>query len=58
MGFGAQSLVEDVITGLFILLEDAIPAGDVVDLGGHVGIVEGMSIRSVRHRDLEGTFPG
>ena len=55
ISFGAQSLVKDVITGFFILLEDTISVGDVVDLGGHVGIVEGMSIRSVRLRDLEGT---
>ena len=55
ISFGAQSLVKDVITGFFILLEDTISVGDVVDLGGHFGIVEGMSIRSVRLRDLEGT---
>ena len=55
VSFGAQSLVKDVITGFFILLEDTIAVGDVVDLGGHFGIVEGMSIRSVRLRDLEGT---
>ena len=55
ISFGAQSLVKDVITGFFILLEDTISVGDVVDLGGHLGIVEGMSIRSVRLRDLEGT---
>ena len=55
VSFGAQSLVKDVITGFFILLEDTIAVGDMVDLGGHFGIVEGMSIRSVRLRDLEGT---
>ena len=55
VSFGAQSLVKDVITGFFILLEDTISVGDVVDLGGHLGIVESMSIRSVRLRDLEGT---
>ena len=38
-----------------ILLEDTISVGDVVNLGGHGGVVEGMSIRSVRLRDLEGT---
>ena len=54
VGFGAQSLVKDVITGTFILLEDSIAVGNIVDLGGHVGIVEGLTIRSVRLRDLGG----
>lgn len=54
IGFGSQSLVRDVITGLFILLEDTIKVGDVVDVAGHVGTVEGLSIRSVRLRDLSG----
>ena len=54
VSFGAQSLVKDVITGFFILLEDAISVGDVVDLGGRSGIVESMTIRSVRLRDLGG----
>ncbi len=54
IGFGAQSLVKDVITGTFILLEDAIAVGDVVDLGGHAGVVESMNIRSIRLRDLSG----
>ena len=54
VSFGAQSLVKDVITGFFILLEDTISIGDVVDLGGRSGIVESMTIRSVRLRDLGG----
>lgn len=54
VSFGAQSLVKDVITGFFILLEDTISVGDVVDLGGRSGIVESMTIRSVRLRDLGG----
>ena len=54
ISFGAQSLVKDVITGFFFLLEDTISIGDVVDVGGHRGVVEGMNIRSVRLRDLEG----
>lgn len=54
ISFGAQSLVKDVITGFFFLLEDTISIGDVVDVGGHVGIVEGMNIRSVRLRDWSG----
>ena len=54
VSFGAQSLVKDVITGFFILLEDTISVGDVVDLGGRTGIVESMTIRSVRLRDVGG----
>jgi small conductance mechanosensitive channel len=55
IGFGAQTLVKDVITGLFFLLEDTVNVGDVVDVGGHSGFVESMSIRSIRLRDLEGS---
>ena len=54
IGFGAQSLVKDVITGVFILLEDSITVGDVVNVGGHSGVVEGMTVRTVRLRDLSG----
>ena len=54
IGFGAQTLVQDVITGLFILFEDTISIGDVVSVGGHAGFVEGMTIRTVRLRDLSG----
>ncbi len=55
IGFGAQTLVKDVITGLFILIEDSVAVGDVVSVAGHTGLVEAMSIRSIRLRDLEGT---
>lgn len=54
VGFGAQSLVKDVITGIFILIEDSVAIGDVVQVAGHAGVVEGMTIRTVRLRDLEG----
>jgi small conductance mechanosensitive channel len=54
VGFGAQTLVKDIITGVFILLEDTIAVGDVVDLGGHAGVVEGMTIRTIRLRDGAG----
>jgi small conductance mechanosensitive channel len=54
IGFGAQALVKDVITGVFILLEDAIAVGDWVEVGGVMGGVESMSIRSVKLRDLNG----
>lgn len=55
IGFGAQSLVKDVITGLFILLEDAVGVGDVVTVGGYTGVVEEMSIRTIRLRDFSGS---
>jgi len=54
IGFGAQSLVKDVITGVFILLEDSLAVGDVVEVGGHAGVVEAMTVRTVRLRDLNG----
>lgn len=56
VGFGSQTLVKDVITGLFILFEDTIAVGDVVDLGGgHSGVVEAISIRTIRLRDGAGS---
>jgi small-conductance mechanosensitive channel len=55
VGFGSQALVKDVITGLFILIEDQIAVGDVVDLGkDHKGVVEAISIRTIRLRDQAG----
>jgi small conductance mechanosensitive channel len=56
VGFGAQTLVKDVITGAFILLEDAISVGDLVEVAGHTGVVEAINIRSIRHRDLSGAL--
>jgi moderate conductance mechanosensitive channel len=57
IGFGSQALVKDVITGLFILVEDTMAVGDVVDFGGgYAGAVEGMSIRTIRLRDGQGTL--
>jgi small-conductance mechanosensitive channel len=55
VGFGAQTLVKDIITGIFILIEDTIAVGDVVDLDGNSGVVESMTIRTVRLRDQAGT---
>lgn len=55
VGFGSQKLVQDVITGIFILLEDQIAVGDVVNVGDKGGLVEAVSIRTVRLRDLSGT---
>jgi small conductance mechanosensitive channel len=55
IGFGAQTLVKDVITGLFILIEDSIVVGDYVEVGGHEGDVESISIRTIRLRDPAGS---
>jgi small conductance mechanosensitive channel len=54
IGFGAQKLVQDIITGVFILLEDAVAVGDVVQVAGIGGLVEDLSIRSIRLRDQSG----
>ena len=54
IGFGSQSLVKDFITGLFILLEDSIAIGDCVVIGDLSGVVESMTIRTLRLRALNG----
>jgi len=56
LGFGAQSLVKDVITGFFILIEDQIRVGDVVQIGDKAGVVEGVSLRTIRLRDESGVL--
>lgn len=56
VGFGAQKLVQDVITGIFIQLENAINTGDVISVGGITGTAERLSIRSVGLRDISGTY--
>jgi len=54
-GFGAQSLVKDLLSGLFMLIEDQYGVGDVVDLGAATGTVEEVGLRSTRLRSLDGT---
>jgi len=54
VGFGAQSLVKDIISGFFILLEDQIRVGDVVNIGDKAGLVEKVSLRTTVLRDLAG----
>ena len=56
IGFGSQTLVRDVITGIFLLLEDAVTVGDTVTVGGLSGSVEQLSIRSIRLRALDGSI--
>lgn len=55
IGFGAQKLVQDIITGIFIQFENVMNEGDVVAVGDKSGVVEKLTIRSVTIRDLGGT---
>ncbi|MEX1192360.1 MAG: mechanosensitive ion channel family protein [Brumimicrobium sp.] len=54
VGFGAQELVRDMISGFFILLEDQIRIGDAVELNGTWGIVESIELRTINLRDVSG----
>ncbi len=54
VGFGAQSLVRDVISGFFIILEDQFSIGDYVSVGGYTGIVEELGLRITKIRDFSG----
>ncbi len=56
LGFGAQSLVKDFLTGTFMLLEDQYGVGDVVDLGPATGTVEAVTLRVTKVRDADGTL--
>ena len=55
IGFGAQSLVKDFISGTFMLIEDQYGVGDIVDAGEASGTVEAVSLRTTRLRDVNGT---
>jgi moderate conductance mechanosensitive channel len=55
IAFGAQTLIRDAIAGFFVLAEDQYGVGDVVDVGVATGVVERITLRSVRLRDGEGT---
>lgn len=54
IGFGAQSLVKDMISGFFILLENSVRVGDVVEVAGVSGLVEEVRLRTITLRDLSG----
>jgi small conductance mechanosensitive channel len=54
-GFGAQGLVKDYFTGFVMLIENQVRVGDIVELGGKAGVVEEVTLRYVRLRDLEGS---
>jgi small conductance mechanosensitive channel len=55
LGFGAQSLIADFLSGVFMILEDQYGVGDVVDLGEAIGVVEAVGLRVTRLRDVNGT---
>ncbi len=55
VAFGAQNLVRDVLTGVFMLLEDQYGVGDVIDTGSATGTVEAVTLRTTRLRDVDGT---
>jgi small-conductance mechanosensitive channel len=55
VGFGGQYLIKDIITGLFLMLENQYRIGDVVNIGGIGGLVQDISLRKTTLRDLDGT---
>lgn len=56
LGFGAQSLVRDLISGLFIIFEDQFGVGDSVDLGEATGVIENVGLRVTQVRDVNGVL--
>jgi moderate conductance mechanosensitive channel len=56
VGFGSQTLVKDIVTGVFILSENQVAVGDTVKIGDHLGQVEAITIRTMRLRDPAGTM--
>ncbi|HKE72218.1 MAG TPA: mechanosensitive ion channel family protein [Acidimicrobiales bacterium] len=55
IGFGAQSLVKDFLSGIFMLVEDQYGVGDIIDAGDASGTVEAVTLRTTRLRDVKGT---
>jgi small-conductance mechanosensitive channel len=55
IGFGSQKLVQDLITGIFLLLENAMQVGDTVTVSGLTGVVEALSVRTIRLRAGDGS---
>ncbi len=56
IGFGAQTIVKDYLTGFSLILEDIASVGDIVRIGDHGGLVETMTLRTIRLRDFDGTL--
>jgi len=55
VGFGAQTLVKDFLTGLTVVFEDLLQIGDVIKVNDHFGLVEKITLRKIQMRDLDGT---
>jgi len=55
VGFGAQTLVQDFLSGIFMLVEDQYGVGDIIDVGDATGVVEEINLRTTRIRDVNGT---
>jgi moderate conductance mechanosensitive channel len=55
IGFGSQKLVQDFLSGIFMILEDQFGVGDFIDVGDAVGVVEAVGLRTTRIRDIRGT---
>jgi small conductance mechanosensitive channel len=56
VGFGAQTIVKDFLTGLFLIMEDSVSVGDVIKIAEFSGSVESMSLRTIKLRDFNGTL--
>ena len=56
IGFGAQSLVEDLVTGIFLVFEDQFNVGDIIEVGGFRGVVDSIGIRTTAIRDMGGNI--
>ena len=56
VGFGAQTLVKDFLTGVFLVVEDIVAVGDNVEIGGRSGTVEAMTLRTIRLRSMDATL--
>ncbi len=56
LGFGAQSLVKDFLSGIFMFIEDEYGVGDIIDVGEASGVVEVVNLRTTRIRDIDGTL--
>ena len=56
LGFGAQSIVKDFLSGFFMLVEDQYAVGDIIDVGEASGVVESISLRTTQIRDVNGTL--
>lgn len=56
VGFGAQSLVKDVISGLFIIMENQFRKGDIIKIAGESGVVEEINLRRTILRDMDGIY--